>query len=269
MEEEKTDLEETNLLDIQNIDKEEEKEKMEIHQHQGHHQGKRSFKSYLYEFFMLFLAVSAGFLVENIREKNIEKHREAQFIESLIRDLETDTASLTDIVEDLENKIQNIDTLIKVMQNPGSSQYVTKIYSLAGQHLSSLTGFTSSDKTISQLKNSGGMRLIQQAYAADSIAAYYEEIKNIDFNTQFLLEEYKKVVATMKRILDFRAAQDFSKDKELKLILENKNTMTYFYNDVLFYSFFIRSYIGMLKNLKIEAAHLIEFLKLTYEVDEG
>lgn len=43
----------------------------------------------LWEFFMLFLAVFAGFLAENKREHIVEKNRARQFLQSMLLDVQT------------------------------------------------------------------------------------------------------------------------------------------------------------------------------------
>jgi hypothetical protein len=45
---------------------------MEVHHH-PHVQLEKKWKNYLFEFLMLFLAVSAGFFVENLRENAAAK----------------------------------------------------------------------------------------------------------------------------------------------------------------------------------------------------
>jgi len=65
---------------------------MEVHQHT--HTPRKKWTNYFWEFFMLFLAVFCGFLAENQREHMIEHSREKQYINSLIKDVELDIASL-------------------------------------------------------------------------------------------------------------------------------------------------------------------------------
>ena len=65
---------------------------MEVHAHT--HTERKRFKHYLWEFFMLFLAVFCGFLAENQRENFVEHHKEKQYMVSLVEDLETDTVEL-------------------------------------------------------------------------------------------------------------------------------------------------------------------------------
>ena len=52
---------------------------MEVHHHAHNadgHRGKKKWTHYLWEFLMLFLAVTLGFFVENQREHYIEHKRE-------------------------------------------------------------------------------------------------------------------------------------------------------------------------------------------------
>src|SRR5215813_1004344 len=67
---------------------------METHAHHLHKAPGHGWKHYLFEFLMLFLAVVSGYLVENMRENSIERHREKQFMKSLLVDLQKDKDNL-------------------------------------------------------------------------------------------------------------------------------------------------------------------------------
>ena len=58
---------------------------MEVHHHP--HVEKKSFKEYLLEGLMIFLAVSMGFIAENIRE-NITKHEKEQHLMEMLVELQ-------------------------------------------------------------------------------------------------------------------------------------------------------------------------------------
>src|SRR5215204_5532714 len=68
-------------IEIKNTDQ--ETENMEVHHH-AHHQGKKNWKSYFWEFLMLFFAVTLGFFVENQREHYIEHVRAKEFSKTLV-----------------------------------------------------------------------------------------------------------------------------------------------------------------------------------------
>src|SRR4030095_16001891 len=60
------------------ISVESEKETMEAHHHPHIHHNKK-WKDYLFEFAMVFLAITAGFFMENQRKHHIESKRENQY----------------------------------------------------------------------------------------------------------------------------------------------------------------------------------------------
>ena len=64
---------------------------------------------------MLFLAVFCGFLAENIREHSIERHREKEFMQTMISDLQEDTVSLSRLIIDYKKKGIQLDSLIYLL----------------------------------------------------------------------------------------------------------------------------------------------------------
>ena len=91
-----------------------ETENMEVHHHghhHEHHEGKRSRKSYFWEFLMLFLAVFCGSLAEYGLEHKIENDREKAFIETMISDLKEDTTLLGESIIQFKQKGIEIDSL--------------------------------------------------------------------------------------------------------------------------------------------------------------
>jgi len=70
-----TEFEGTHETNDQSIN---EPELMEVHHHAHHDHGKKNWKSYFWEFLMLFLAVFVGFMAEYQLEHKIEKDRKVQ-----------------------------------------------------------------------------------------------------------------------------------------------------------------------------------------------
>lgn len=89
---------------------------MEVHHH-AHHEGKKNWKSYFWEFSMLFLAVFCGFLAEWQLEHVIENSREKEFINSMIEDAQIDTANINKVVKENKIRLLYIDSLISVCFN--------------------------------------------------------------------------------------------------------------------------------------------------------
>lgn len=64
---------------------------MEVHHHSHH---PKNWKEYLSEFFMLFLAVFAGFLAESYLDYRTERHKERDYLVSLVSDLKIYAADI-------------------------------------------------------------------------------------------------------------------------------------------------------------------------------
>lgn len=152
---------------------------METH-HLHHAPHSKKWKDYLYEFLMLFLAVTLGFFVENQREHYIEGQREKQFIRSLVTDLIADTAKLNNIVNRRTIKSQNLDSLsLLINGNPTPLQNNHSYYFSATATRLLSVRFYPNDGTMQQLKNSGAFRLIRSRIIADSIAKYDVSVRNM------------------------------------------------------------------------------------------
>src|SRR5690242_2813587 len=87
---------------------------MEVHHHTHHTHEKRNWKSYFWEFLMLFLAVTLGFFVENQREHYIEDKRAKEFSKSLIEDMQNDKVAVQTQIKSAAMYISIVDSLLKL-----------------------------------------------------------------------------------------------------------------------------------------------------------
>jgi hypothetical protein len=153
---------------------------MEVHAHS--HTEQKRLKHYLFEFFMLFLAVFCGFLAENFREHQVEKVKERQYIRSLIEDVKLDIGSLKLSSAVRKRYINYYDSLVYLLKQ-NDKNTLNDIYYYA-RFLGRMDEFKYHDRTIQQLKSSGGLRLIRKKIAADSITVYDNEVVKEILNQQ-------------------------------------------------------------------------------------
>jgi len=155
-------------------------ENMEVHHH-GHVHYQKKWKEYIFQFLMLFLAVFCGFLAENQREHYIEHQREKQFIQSLIIDVKLDTANLNRIISGRAEKSNMLDSLTFLINSPDRDKHSRDIY-FFGRHITRISRiiFIYNDRTMEQLKSSGGLRLIRNRNAADSIIIYDARVRALE-----------------------------------------------------------------------------------------
>ena len=144
---------------------------MEVHKHPHHVAHKKKWTEYLLEFFMLFLAVFLGFVAENIREHRVESDREKEFMKSLLVDLEKDKKDLVHNISFGFVTINYNDSLqVELLKKPlhGHEKRIYHFFLLYQTGID----FTYHDRTVSQMKNTGGFRLIRNQKASDALADY-------------------------------------------------------------------------------------------------
>src|SRR5688572_5830507 len=157
---------------------------MEVHHHSSHTEGshhpatRNKWTHYFWEFIMLFLAVFCGFLAEYQLEHKIEKDREKQFIRTLVEDLKSDTLQLAENMAVRYQRELMIDSLISRIMDPNFKAYSSDIYFYA-RTLTRPQYFFPNDRTLQQLKNSGGLRLIRNMAVSDSIMAYDQRLRYV------------------------------------------------------------------------------------------
>ena len=158
---------------------------MEVHHHshgvsRESHKASKKWTHYFWEFLMLFLAVFCGFLAEYQLEHRIEKNREKQYIRSFVEDLEMDTISLNIRIDYCDLTIRRVDSSIAAFNHPDLKSFAGDLYYfLRWMHRSDM--FSVNDRTIIQLRNAGGMRLVSNKVVSDSMVSYYGEVDYIRF----------------------------------------------------------------------------------------
>lgn len=159
---------------------------MEVHHHS--HTPRRKWMHYFWEFFMLFLAVTLGFFVENQREHYIEGQREKKYMQNLLHDLARDTVNYNLSIALRLQRERQAHQLISMIYAPDRNNHLADLYYFARQMPRMNTIFYSTDATMNQLENSGALRLIKKSEIADSIVAYNAAMEAYAENRQTEIE---------------------------------------------------------------------------------
>jgi hypothetical protein len=170
---------------------------MEVHHHP--HTSRKKWTHYFWEFFMLFLAVTLGFFVENQREHFIEHNREKQFITTLIEDLKSDTAQLTQVIAYKKQREIMVDSLVMILSSPDHEKHGNDTYYYA-RNLTRPQYFFPNDRTIQQLKNSGSLRLIRNLAVSDSIMYYDQQVRyllTLNEDERSIRDNFRELVGTI------------------------------------------------------------------------
>lgn len=246
---------------------------MEVHAHS--HTERKKWYHYFWEFLMLFLAVYCGFLAENIREHKVEKERGIQFVKSFYEDLKKDTLRLTGFI-DVENaKIKSLSTYTdcyaELEKNPRSTSCIFELI----KNSSFNNPFQYTDRTIRQLANAGGYRLLPKN-DADSIIEYeYEARSNADFSATVYQQAQDNLRSTFNTIINFSANskmyRNITENRDYNdnvttpfLFFTDRGSVNKYFNELLQY---LRVTVGSRNQnivLKQKATHLILYFKEKY-----
>ena len=175
---------------------------MEVHHHPN--MEKKSLKSYFLEFLMIFLAVTLGFFAENLRERIVDREKERQYIKSLFEDLSNDENKLLVLIRSIERQqLQPADSLQGLFSKADIKTQANGIYVMA-RGITRQQGINSfvTDRTITQLRNSGEIRLIRNKQVTDSIVDYYKEIEYVVYLQEILFHQKQALRETFSSFLN-------------------------------------------------------------------
>lgn len=156
---------------------------------------KKTWRDYLFEFSVPFLAVTAAFLLSNEKDAYYERKLEKQLIQSIVYDLESDIHLIDEQISFHMIKIGEMDTLLQLLKEPESVKNISRMHHL-GRMTSRSIQFNNNDKTIEQMKNAATFRVIQNQEAVSEIIDYYQKIKVIrlvEEREKDELENYKRI----------------------------------------------------------------------------
>jgi hypothetical protein len=201
---------------------------MEVHKHPHEIMHRKRWNEYLLEFFMIFFAVFLGFIAENIRERSVESHREKAYIRSIIEDLQTDTSNLSRVIPANEGQVKGFDSLIAYWYNkPPSDTSIRVMYYLYRKYTGSISPMVFIMRTFDQLKNAGGMQLIRNKKASDSIIVYYAWVERVNNQHMNFREFEKDALQTSYSIFDWSYFRDINTSREAYKILTGSKKMVF------------------------------------------
>lgn len=246
---------------------------MEVHRHThnpaaAHH--KKNWKSYFWEFLMLFLAVFCGFLAEWQLEHVIEHSREKEFIMSMIEDAQIDTMNIERVIKNNKRNLLYVDSLAAACFNYqiGKSND-SEIYRLYRHLLAAMEVLKPTERTLLQLNNSGGMRLIRNKASADMIIFYDGCEKDVKVQQDVLDKlkfEYANASFEIFNFKYFKLRRNESIDYDAKLLTHENVKLTQFANRIAIYGGVLTKTNGELYRMNENAVRLIHTLQKEYHL---
>jgi hypothetical protein len=245
---------------------------MEVHAHT--HTARKKWTHYFWEFFMLFLAVTLGFMVENQREHFIEHSREKQFIRSITEDISSDIHMLDSIIITRKNMDKLMDSLLYTMNYTDPRQHGNEIYYYT-RWIPRTFRFYTNDRTISQLKNAGNWRLIRNSNVSERLSTYDNLVSTL---TAYIEEREESLVLilyqSINKMFDSKVFESmlsglsFNRPQNNpQLLTYDKSTLNEFCNRVHFRKNSNFYFIQVAGKLLTEAHQTLDLIKREYHME--
>lgn len=251
---------------------------MDVHYLPSNHTSKPA-SEYIVDFIFIFLAVTLGLFVNNLRELYIENEKSNVYAQSLYNDLKADTALIQKTIVEkawIEDKFDSVETILAT-KNLG--EYNEIIY-YADRYLTINSTFISQDKTFQLLLNSGISKYMKDIDLYKKTANYYalynqykiiesnagsnenNELTVIEsnlFNPRDLtaidnyksLDFYTRAILSEQRLKPIR--RDYNYLKLFYLKVDNAKKLTYTSKEFL-------------KRLKVSASEIMKDLQEEYDL---
>ena len=258
----------------QSIQESKVNESMEVHHH-AHHQGNKNWKSYFWEFLMLFLAVFCGFLAEYQLEHIIEHDREKQYIESMIADMKEDSTKISSGMIYCRKQLAGFDSLLQnIYHRPYTDSSLRVMYLIQLKYTHNRTAVAFTKRTITQLKNSGGLRLIRNKAVSDSIITYSEDCDQAESQADYFekvrmgkVNDYSIELFDNQYILNDKGQildNFLGNNSKIALLDNNDRLLREYANTITYARGSLRNYILMLKAIQADIPSKLKFLEDKY-----
>lgn len=134
------------------------------------------------EILLVVIGILIALSINNWNQNRGERKIEENYITSIIEDAETDLSNFTKAIAANEARMAKLDSLKQLCFNYDGQPEAEPMLMFSHFRCLTVPNFVAqTDRTLSQLKNSGGMRLIQNKESVDAIIDYemsFEKLSN-------------------------------------------------------------------------------------------
>ncbi|HVX27256.1 MAG TPA: hypothetical protein VHB70_12985 [Parafilimonas sp.] len=231
---------------------------MEVHHHPKVE--KKNFKEYFFEFIMIFVAVSMGFLAESLHEHYNNKETVQRNMESLVKNLQSDSSGLVWNIAANQEIVSWIDSLVMLPGSYKDTVYQNQFFYYV-KKLTYSDFFIPDESAFEQMKSTGALKLIKQN-VADSMLKYIQQNKLISEPKSAIEKWFNVATENLMHLSDIR---DAFKGKQLKLSGSYEQMQEYI-NCKIAEMFAINLYIQHMQEQLTNVQSLIPFLKKEYNI---
>ena len=238
-------------------------------------------REYMIELLSTFIAVALAFLSQYYFQYRSDRSTEHDLMVSLIADLRLDSKN----IQKLSDKFSDLDDPARELAQscrsfPTSLSEQTHLYDLVLSISLKPFQIDFSTATINQLKNSGGLRLVQYHEITDAITRYDNEIHHMEILQENVIMRKKEFFDNMSInlytdaitfypviSLNKKLLQSLYKDRGTTLISKDANSLIQLGNLAVSFTTYAAGYIGYANRQKSEGDKLISLIQSHYHIE--
>jgi len=137
------------------------------------------------EIILVVLGILIALQINNWNTNNKNQSKELGYITNIIEDIESDIAKSKIALDQLNNAIKGLDSLLFELSSEGIYTKSNKAYSLWMNYIG-FEEFISNDRTLQLLKYSSGFEFITKKDASDAILEYDQNVENYNFQSELI-----------------------------------------------------------------------------------
>jgi hypothetical protein len=204
-------------------------ENMEVHHH-GHVHEKKKWKEYLFQFFMLFLAVFCGFLAEYQLEHKIELERTEKHMHTMVQNLKYDTTRYGANLRRNVEVAKGLDSFrYEIKQAIAGNVIANKLYYYFWKYARGYSFPIINDAAISQLKSSGMVRMIKSDSLVNEIGDYYNrQTTTLNNSRESIIRIRTTLNEVVKQVFSYKDFDEFIERETTYAVTPDSFNNTYF-----------------------------------------
>ena len=264
---------------------------MEVH-HPHHPTHKKKWTEYLLEFFMLFLAVFLGFLVENYREHKVELERTEKHMHTMVENLKYDTTRYGANLRFNLVTGKGLDSFRYYISEAIEGRIdANRLYYCYWKYGRISGNPVPNDAAMTQLKSSGLLRMVKGDSLVNQMGDYYGRIMGtLDIARTAIGKRKDQLYETYRLLFDLRGFDELEqrdttyqtgsdafvtlyyndilhRNPALKLLNTDQHNLQQLYNDVATYELSMRSFNAYIRYCHQGADSLMKRITKEYKFE--
>jgi hypothetical protein len=254
----------------------------------GEGSGQRYLRYAIGEIALVVIGILIALQINNWNEDRHDRKKEHEFLHSMLTDLREDLLTIDGAVRSNGFLLDRIADLLEILEEPldrTEDQRRMFIYSAAYTYWYMRVEF--SELTMSQLKSSGGLRLIGDPEVRRAMLKYEQGLASCKYMYTEIQNYFHAFEASQKKVLNMRLARQAfayieSDSRNMfesieifeplvpvgrYLIDDDPKLLTVYYTDLMFYRTALHQAVNLLKQQKLLAESLTDLIQDHYDID--